>query len=547
MGKVWFFLKKYSEVIFVSVVIFLILNPYILGNGYFLWIDWVFWPEIFPVDWQYYPNYIPWIYIFSFISSIFWTIITQKIILISCFLLAYFSSKKILSFFWIKWGIVLFWFLFFVCNPFVYWRLLQWQIYILYAYALLPFCLYFLFKNKYIYFWIVAGLLISFSPHAVFFLIVFLLLYVLIFFKKIKRLELFFAWIIIFIINFYWMFSILTDSNIVRFSMMDFSFFQSRAINFPNVYLEVLSLSGFWWDSYWRYLVFDTTMFSWFVYLIFLFSFSCFWLVSYLENDKYKKYAVFMVFSFIFSYILSLGASEWNIFYDINFFFFNSIPFYSGMREPNKWSAVLVVIYLITFFKWIQNIIQRDTSIKKYVYILLVMFLGFSPMWVALLFNFALKTSQYPTEWYWVKEKIYCNDSVDSNTYSILPLPWHQSLYLDFANNQTINNPTGVFFGKCVLVPDNIEFGNIYSQSVRKESKIIEKYIWPKGKFREKYNPGTVKNFLDDIKNIGIKHIFLMKTADYKFYEDIVNQLIVLKKIELLEDTPSFKLYKIIL
>ena len=91
-----------------------------------------------------------------------------------------------------------------------------------------------------------------------------------------------------------------------------------------------------------------------------------------------------------------------------------------------------------------------------------------------------------------------------------------------------------------------MEIWKIYSQSTRIESKIIEKYIWPWWNFRKDISEKDIKKFIQDLKWLWIKNIILLKEADYKFYEKILEKAKKLWYMKLVKDNNMIKLYKII-
>jgi hypothetical protein len=47
----------------------------------------------------------------------------------------------------------------------------------------------------------------------------------------------------------------------------------------------------------------------------------------------------------VLAYVLSLGISKGNAFAPITQFLYDHLPFYAGLREPQKWSGILLVAY----------------------------------------------------------------------------------------------------------------------------------------------------------------------------------------------------------
>lgn len=521
----WDFIKKYTEIIFFTIIVILILNPYIFQNGYFLSIDYISWPEIKFIDWQYYPNYILWMYIQKFFALFLGNIITQKIFIIGLFFTWYFSIKKLLQNFSSDRIIIFVGILFFIFNPFVYPRLLQGQFYILYAYMILPLFFHFLYNKKYLQTFIISAIILAFSPHFIFILGIIFIFYIIYFFKdfkeNIKIKELIFWIIFIFIFNSYWIFNITSNTNILNF-WNDFYNFASKSIYFSNIYLEIFSLNWFWWDQYWRYIINKNNIN--YLYIITLFSIVLVWFI--LLNKENKKFFYFFISIFIVSFIFSIWISENNIFSKINLFFYENIPFYKWLREANKFSAIIVIVYLILIIKSLESINDKNK-------VIIISFIILFSTWNnSLIFFEQIKWYKYPETWFEIKNIIKDKKN--------LSLPWHQSMSFKFIDNKNVTNPSWLFFWENTIVWDNIEIWDIYSQSTRKESIILEKY------FKNITSKDLNKNnFFKDIKSIKIEYIILFKEIDYINYKIFLDKLVESKKIEKIIENKEIILYKI--
>ena len=512
-------LKKYWIVFVYYIVVAVVLSPYLFQNGYFLSIDWIFWPEIFPVEGQYYPNYLLWIFIQKGFSFFVGDLLTQKLFVIGIFAIAYFSTKNLLSVFISDKLLIFVGTLFFILNPFVYPRLVQGQLYILYAYALLPFVIWLLLRERYLASLIVSGVLLSFSPHFCFILALLYLLYGLFYGsllrKKNIKIDVCLGLFIVVLLNSYWIFAILDQTNILNFQN-DFYYFASHSVYFPNIYLEILSLNGFRWNFSWRNFQLEWG-FLWYLSLLILAIFSILGGIALFRQNEKKLLLLFCSLFFI-SVVLSLWVSEENVFSSFNLFLFERMPLYSGMRDANKWSSLLSIIYMCLVVNWISIFLKKDRFVDFVIY-LFSFSLPFVFSTSLLLFRYnILESYEYPKEWYLLKKE-YLKDFKFLGKNSILALPWHQSLSLSFLEGKVVMNPVGVFFWKNVLVADNIEFWPIYSQSSRKESKVLEGFFY----WDMVFNSGENKRlFLESIKDLWIKRILLLKEGDYKKYERLL-------------------------
>lgn len=532
---------KYENIIIIF-IIFASLFPFIIQNWYFLSIDFIYADKINFIDWQYYQNNILYIYLQKVISFLLPTFIVQKLLFLWFFWVWFLSIQKLLNYeFNNNRFLVFIWTLFFLINPFVYPRLLQWQIYILYAYALLPLIFYFLFKHKYLYFFIITAIIISLSPHFIFIIWIISIFYTIFYFKNIyeniKLKEIVFWILFIVLLNIYWIIDIKNLIN--NFSIIDVSYFKSNIIYFKNIYLEILSLNWFWWDKNKRYIIDNSYII---IYILSIFFISIIWIFSLIKNKK----TIFFITIFFTSFILSIWISENNIFKSFNEFLYKNIPFYIWLREVNKFSSIMVLCYIYFILNWLKFFVE----IKKnnYLYLISILFL-INTITINQIFKWQIKAVNYPKEWYYIRDFLennnYENICHNKNCYNNIVFPRHQSIYLNFTKKIVVN-PAWLFFWENTLVWDNIEAWKIYSQSNRSESKIIEKYVWPKWLFKSsKVTLEAQKQFILDLKSLKIDYIILLKESDfynYSYFLDILwkNWLIYREK-----ENNNIRLYKI--
>jgi hypothetical protein len=59
-----------------------------------------------------------------------------------------------------------------------------------------------------------------------------------------------------------------------------------------------------------------------------------------------------------------------------------------------------------------------------------------------------------------------------------------------------------------------MEMEQIYTQSIRPESKVIEQYVWPDGIRQQLYTSALWKQFVQDLQKMGISYIFVFHELD---------------------------------
>jgi hypothetical protein len=219
------------------------------------------------------------------------------------------------------------------------------------------------------------------------------------------------------------------------------------------------------------------------------------------------------------------------IFAEITFFLSNYLPFYKGLRESQKWVAVIVTIYniffvygLIELFK--KEFINRNENLRIFLLVFLTWLIIFQ---APLLINGAIeqiKPTNYPSDWIQINELIV----EDSNCQKkILFLPWHLYMYFKWIGNIVVN-PAPRFFTCSVIYGENMEFGGIYTQSLKPEQKKVENWLISFG------NTDLLSR-----NDLNIGYIILAKEADWQKYlwiEKIIN-------LKILKETENLKVYKV--
>lgn len=168
-------------------------------------------------------------------------------------------------------------------------------------------------------------------------------------------------------------------------------------------------------------------------------------------------------------------------------------------------------------------------------------------------FGGQLCVSDYPKSWFEVNEFL----NKDKDNFRTLFLPWHLYMSFSFACNKIIANPAHNFFDKSVLAGDNMEMGPIYTQSMRLESKYIEKEILGnKLKFVEinrnmsteadEINRNTLEinrdyiSLGEKLNVLNIKYVIWAQDSDFFNYEFVSRS----PDLELVFDSKELKVYQ---
>ena len=156
------------------------------------------------------------------------------------------------------------------------------------------------------------------------------------------------------------------------------------------------------------------------------------------------------------------------------------------------------------------------------------------------------KTPITPQVSSFLQDCTYAQNLRSKKCYDTLALPWHLYISFNFTSSSIVN-PMMPFFSRYrVLQGDNIEAGEqLYSQSTKPESKIIENYIGPNGLFptmrstsREVY-----ASFIQDIKGLGIQFIILPDPHRWTYEDELLKTGVLFDFLKPIFQESDMKVY----
>lgn len=541
---------------FLYIFIVFIIFPAIFKDGYIFLTDYVF------------GNYSGFdsnsFYLFSFcieiLSKIFSFAFISRIFISLSLLVVIIGAKSIVQNFISNKWIIFVVSLFGLINPFVYDRIMYGQIGIVIAYGFLMLGTGYILKtllksDNFIKNTVTSsvffGLSIAFAFHFVFFvgLIILSTFILLILNKKISKKQLLIAFSVLFsiilVLNINLIFTLFGQTKVSSFiessiTTKDLVAFQTSGKYGFDSFWKVLSMSGFWGKDQFRYTDLTKNTFLWNFSFLAIFSISIFGFISSFKYFKNKniKYASYMFLSiFIIALILAIGIKA-PIAKQISEFLFNYIPFYKGLREPQKWVSVLNIAYLIFISIGINNLLEHKFFYNnKYNKITIILLFAFFAILRApnTLFNFnnQLIPKNYPKDWYEIDNLISEKSDCKYNT---LFLPWHMYMNFRFVNEKEINrgiiaNPAAIFFKCNTIVGTNMEWGGIYDNSGDERGNDILDNFLKKNGFGGR----------DVLVKYNIKYIILAKEVDYNNYLSLQ----ALDYLTLIKETPNLYLFEI--
>lgn len=320
--------------------------------------------------------------------------------------------------------------------------------------------------------------------------------------------------------------------------------------NKPNrsfgAWYNVLSMSGFWGKDQFRFKSLTDNAFIFSLSYLLVFMLSVYGVSKMFAHFKLKKtnfLSWYFIGSFVLVAILAVGVRS-NVFRGFNLFLFDHLPFYSGLREPQKWVAVLCSLYLIFISVAVKDISENyDFKKKKRNFIILcaglfIVFFLRAP-YTFFAFSNQLEATDYPSDWYGV-DKVLWEDQNKCENKKVLFLPWHLYMHFRFMGqikfhgniigNRITANPASIFFRCPVVYGTNMEWGGIFDSVVDENDKAFN--VWYQSE---------LKNY-QVLKDKEIGYILVAKEVDYQAFDT----LLTLDYVELIKETDNFYLYKII-
>ncbi len=546
MNKLTSWFKKGDRVIYLiyGALALIILFP-LLKSGYIFAMDMVFtphlvWPEPFNVRGAF----------LCLLNFILPSQVIQKILLFLVLFLAGIGMHKLIS---VKDELPRYFAgIFYIFNPFVYSRFMFGHLWLLMAYALMPFVVKSIFEffNKInlkntlkLSFWFV---LIGFiSVHFIVFIFLFFAIAFLVyFFKNLKeKKEVFrifkytlFIFLIFSAFSIWWILpyfnKISPQGEYVQetISQKDFESFKTASDAKYGTLLNVAALYGFWGDRMDQYILPKDVIPYWFLLFLIIFALVIFGVISAFKKNRFVAITFIIVAAITF--IFSAGIA-YQPFVPLINFLSEKIFIFKGFRYYQKFSALLVLVY--AYFGAIGvNSILKYLKIKglKYLKAIFATFfialpILYSPLMV---WGFCgqLYTSHYPQEWFEANEIL----NQDKDNFKVLFLPWHQYMSFSFIENKEVVNPAPRFFDKETIAGDNMEVWEIYTHSTRPISQVVEDIVLRRIQ--------GIENFGELLTPFNIKYIILIKEYDWLEYKFLDMQ----KDLEPILDLEKLRIYQ---
>ena len=209
---------------------------------------------------------------------------------------------------------------------------------------------------------------------------------------------------------------------------------------------------------------------------------------------------------------------------------YDHVPFFQIMREPQKFLMLLALAYAV-FFGWGIDYLRQSHSFS---------FRGgqFTATWLLAL---ALPLGYTPTIFFGLAHQIapsavpasyqQADARMGSGPGLVLSLPWHLYLAYPFTNGRVVANITTSEFRRGVIAGDNVQAGNVNSQSTSPRSAYLQ----------DLFNLApTTHEFGALVAPLGVQYVVLSKTVDWSLYGWLNQQ----RDLHLVMNTPDLELWR---
>lgn len=533
-------LQKLAPIVPSALLALVIMGP-LLAPGFVLTMDMVFTPELRAPD--HVDNTFLLYWLLHVLNFVLPADAIQKILLVGTFVLSGVGVYRLLlqrrqaDRLWVIAAHIASFL--YVCNPFVYDRLMAGQYGVLLGYALLPwFALAYLkfvakpaiSSSLQVAIWLVGISVVS--VHTIGFALIVAAGLTWFTWPNIKERAAFGRYTVLIVGIFilagsYWLVPTALGQGRIADSVQTFSSTQRQAFATADTNGEtslgaVLGLQGFWQDTRGLYILpIDFTPQWGFVRLALLSVIGIgVWRAWHARRREALLFAGLSIVSIVFA--LDIGGD----------FLVQTIPFFAGYREPQKFVALLALSYAY-FMAWgVYALLWRASRWRQWIAypgaaVFTMLILAFTS---PLLFGAQgqLRAAAYPQDWQAINERL----GSDSRDFAVLYLPWHLYMSYDFAG-RIIASPAPDYFDKPMIVNDNPELAGVSPQFYNATKHDISQAILPAAQKGQNIAPLLRKH--------AIEYVLVAKELDYKEYTYLQAQ----PQLQLVMQTDHFYLYQV--
>jgi hypothetical protein len=207
---------------------------------------------------------------------------------------------------------------------------------------------------------------------------------------------------------------------------------------------------------------------------------------------------------------------------------YDHVPFFSVMREPQKFLMLTALAYSVLFgwgIEWLGATLRDVRRTWR------VVVLGGVAMALPLAYSATILdglsgqvgNTVLPSSWQGA------DSAMGDGQGQILFLPWH--LYMTFPfTKRVIANPASAVFRRRVISGDNVEVGDVETESTSPRSQYIDRLLSERG---------SQGDFGGLVAPLGVRYVVLAKTVDWRAYQWLGDQA----DLHRLINTPSLEIW----
>lgn len=206
------------------------------------------------------------------------------------------------------------------------------------------------------------------------------------------------------------------------------------------------------------------------------------------------------------------------------------VPFFAIMREPQKFVMLVALAYAV-FFGWgaehVAHLFAPADARRRLVATALLgvaIPLAYTPT----IFNGLagqLSISTLPSSYQ------RADALMGSGAGNVLYLPWHLYMSYPFTQGRVIANGGPASFNREVIAGDNVQSGDVTTQSTSPESAYLEALF---------ARSSQVHYFGALVAPLGVKYVVLSKTVDWATYDWLAHQ----RDLRLILDSPALEVWR---
>lgn len=289
---------------------------------------------------------------------------------------------------------------------------------------------------------------------------------------------------------------------VATFGSKDFEAFRTSGRDGLEAWRNVLMFSGFWGKDQLRYIDLTTAPHNWGRSYLLLLAIAVVGASAVWRGRKERPLAAGLFGASVISAFLAVGVSS-GVTKIVTLWLIDHMPLYVGLRETQKWVAVLVVVFGV-FLAWgaarifESRIISRNRAVSLMALALICVMQAPSMLWGL---AGAVRPAEYPVEW--EEAKMVLSEKGCGGRVMFFP----RHLYMGFSwIGSVVSNPTAAYFDCVMMVGTDPEWYGVTIPNHTNNAD-IEEFVAGEG-----VNASTV------FRRYKVGHVMLAKEVDWEKY-----------------------------